>query len=100
VDVVQGNAPGGMIVTLYFDQKTGLLVRAVRYTASPVGKIPVQADFGDYREVAGVKIPHSFTLTWLDGRDTFELSSVRANVAIDAARFAKPAPSTPRGAGR
>jgi hypothetical protein len=100
VDVVQGNAPGGMIVTLYFDQKTGLLVRAVRYTASPVGRIPVQADFGDYREVAGVKIPHSFTLTWLDGRDTFELSSVRANVAIDAARFAKPAPSTPRGAGR
>ena len=101
VDVVQGNAPGGMVVTLYFDQKTGLLVRSVRYTASPVGRIPVQADYGDYREVAGVKIPHAFTLTWLDGRDTFELSNVRANVAVEATRFAKPAPSAaPRAAGR
>jgi photosynthetic reaction center cytochrome c subunit len=102
VDVVQGNTAGGTIVTLYFDQKTGLLTRSVRYTDSPVGKIPVQADYDDYRDVAGVKIPHKFTLTWLDGRDTFELTQVRPNVAIDAAKFAKPAPSTPaaRPAGR
>jgi hypothetical protein len=40
-------------------------------------------------------------MTWLDGRDTFELTQVRPNVAIDAAKFAKPAPSTPpRPAGR
>ena len=95
VDVVQGNTAAGTIVTLYFDQKSGLLTRSVRYTDSPVGKIPVQADYEDYRDVSGVKMPHKFTLTWLDGRDTFELASVRANVAIDAAKFAKPAPSTP-----
>ncbi len=95
VDVVQGNTAGGTIVNLYFDQKTGLLARSVRYTDSPVGKIPVQADYEDYRDVAGVKIPHTFTMTWLDGRDTFELTQVRANAAIDAAKFAKPAPSTP-----
>jgi hypothetical protein len=34
-------------------------------------------------------------MTWLDGRDTFELTQVRANAAIDAAKFAKPVPSTP-----
>ena len=95
VDVVQGNTAAGTIVTLYFDQKTGLLTRSVRYTDSPVGKIPVQADYEDYRDVAGVKFPHKFTMTWLDGRDTFELTQVRANAAIDAAKFAKPAPSTP-----
>ena len=95
VDVVQGNTAGGTIVNLYFDQKTGLLARSVRYTDSPVGKIPVQADYENYRDVAGVKIPHTFTMTWLDGRDTFELTQVRANAAIDAAKFAKPAPSTP-----
>ena len=95
VEVVQGNTAAGTIVTLYFDQESGLLVRSVRYTASPVGRIPVQADYKDYRDVAGVKIPHTFTLTWLDGRDTFELTQVRPNAAIDAARFAKPAPSTP-----
>lgn len=96
VDVVQGNTAAGTVVTLYFDQKTGLLMRSVRFTDSPVGKIPVETDYEDYRDVAGVKIPHKFTMTWLDGRDTFELTQVRPNVAIDAAKFAKPAPSTPR----
>jgi hypothetical protein len=101
VDVVQGNTAAGMMITLYFDQKTGLLTRSVRYADSPVGKIPVQADYGDYRDVAGVKFPHKFTLTWLDGRDTFEVAQVRPNVAIDAARFSKPAPpTTPRPAAR
>jgi hypothetical protein len=95
VDVVQGNTAAGIIISLYFDQKTGLLTRSVRYTDSPVGKIPVQADYEDYRDVAGVKIPYKFTMTWLDGRDTFELTEVRANAAIDAAKFAKPVPSTP-----
>ena len=95
VEVVQGNTAAGTIVTLYFDQKTGLLTRSVRYTDSPVGKIPVETDYEDYRDVAGVKIPHKFTMTWLDGRDTFELTQVRANAAIDAAKFAKPAPSVP-----
>jgi photosynthetic reaction center cytochrome c subunit len=95
VDVVQGNTAAGTIINLYFDQKTGLLTRSVRFTDSPVGKIPVQADYADYRDVAGVKVPHTFTMTWLDGRDTFELTQVRANAAIDAAKFVKPAPSTP-----
>ena len=101
VDVVQGNTPTGIIVTLYFDQQSGLLTRSMRYTDSPVGKIPVQVDYSDYRDVAGIKVPYKFTMTWLNGRDTFEMSQVRANVAIDAAKFAKPAPSIPpRPAGR
>jgi len=101
VDVVQGNTATGIIVTLYFDQQSGLLTRSMRYTDSPVGKIPVQVDYADYRDVAGIKVPYKFTMTWLNGRDTFEMSQVRANVAIDAAKFAKPAPSTPpRPAGR
>ena len=95
VDVVQGNTADGIVVTLYFDQKTGLLTRSVRYTDSPVGKIPVQADYSDYRDVNGVKLPFKFTQTWLDGRDTFELTQIRANATVDAARFNKPAPSAP-----
>jgi len=95
VDVVQGNAAGGIVVTLFFDQKTGLLTRSVRYTDSPVGKIPVQTDYSDYRDVNGVKLPFKFTQTWLDGRDNFEVAQIRANAPIDAAKFAKPKPSTP-----
>ena len=74
-------------MTLYFDQKTGSAdaVGAVD-SDSPVGKIPVQADYSDYRDVAGVKMPFKFTMTWLDGRDNFELTQVRPNVTIDAAK--------------
>jgi hypothetical protein len=100
VDVVQGNAPDRIIVTLFFDQKTGLLVRSVRYTDSPVGKIPVQVDYSDYRDVNGLKLPFKFTQTWLDGRDNFELTQVRTNATVDAAKFAKPKPSTPPRAAR
>ena len=49
-------------------------------------------DYSDYREVAGVKMPFKWTVTWLDGQSTYELTSVQPNAAIDASRFAKPAP--------
>ena len=98
VDVLQGTTMGGTLVTFYFDQESGLLSRMVRYSDSPVGKIPTQLDYADYRDVAGVKIPFRFTVTWLDGLDTIELSEVRPNVPIDAARFARPAAPPPQSA--
>jgi photosynthetic reaction center cytochrome c subunit len=90
--VVQGATPTGALATLYFDQNTGLLARMMRYANSPVGRLVTQYDYSDYREVAGVKIPHKWTMTWLDGREDFELTDVQANATIDAAKFAKPAP--------
>jgi photosynthetic reaction center cytochrome c subunit len=92
VQVVQGTGAGGVTATLFFDAENGLLVRQIRYVESPVGRLPTQVDYSDYRDVSGVKLPFKWTVTWLDGRDNIELSEVRANVPIDAARFAKPAP--------
>ena len=91
---VQGNK-GAALVTLYFDEETGLLTRAVRSTPSPVGRLPVQMDYSDFREVAGVKLPFKWTMTWLDGRSNFEMSDVQPNTAIDAARFGRPGPPKP-----
>ena len=95
VDVVQGNTADGIMVSLFFNQKTALLTRSVRYTDSPVGKLPVQTDYSDYRDVNGVKMPFKFIQTGLDGRDTFELTQIRANTNVEASRFAKPAPVAP-----
>jgi photosynthetic reaction center cytochrome c subunit len=95
VEVVQGTSAGGVIVTLYFDKESGLLLRMVRYTDSPVGRIPTETNYADYRDVSGVKIAYRYTMTWLDGREAFELNDVRPNVAIEAAKFAKPAPPEP-----
>jgi photosynthetic reaction center cytochrome c subunit len=95
VQVVQGTTAGGVIATLYFDAESGLLVRLVRYSNSVVGRIPTQIDYADYRDVSGVKMPFRWTVTWLDGRENFELSEVLANTPIEAAKFTKPAPSAP-----
>jgi hypothetical protein len=40
-----------------------------------------------------VKIPSKWTSTWTDGQAHFDLSQVQANVAVDAAKFNKPAPA-------
>jgi photosynthetic reaction center cytochrome c subunit len=97
VQVVQGTSAAGLTATLFFDDESGLLVRQVRFIESPVGRIPTQIDYADYREVSGIKLPFRWTVTWLDGRDTIELTDVRVNVAIDEARFGRPAaPAPPR----
>ena len=93
VNVLQGTGTGGFTATLYFDVESGLLTRVVRYANSAMGRVPTQFDFDNYREVAGVKVPFKWTFSWVSGRDVVELSEVQPNVAIDAARFAKPAPA-------
>ena len=90
VRMVQGTMDGRLPVNLYFDNQSGLLVRQVRYTDSPVGLAPMQVDYADYRDVSGVKIPFHWTATWLDGRSTTQLSEVQSNVPIEAAKFTKP----------
>lgn len=96
VNVVQGTTPGGTLATLYFDSQSGLLVRMVRYGKSPIGRVPTQIDYADYREVNGIKVPFRMLFAWLDGRDAIQLSEVQTNVPIDAARFVR----APRAAGK
>jgi len=90
VTVVQGNGPNGTLATLYFDDASGLLVRLVRHGRSPIGRVPTQVDYSDYRDVGGVKFPFRWTFAWLDGRDSFEFSDVKLNVPVVAARLGKP----------
>jgi hypothetical protein len=97
---VQGNTPGGTVVSLYFDDKTELLRRMLRYVDSPVGPLLTQWDYENYKDVNGIKMPFKITHTWLDGREIMELTQIRPNVAIENARFNKPAaakaPAKPR----
>jgi hypothetical protein len=96
VDVVQGTGPRDLLVTLYFEQETGLLLRELRYGNSPIGRVPTQIDYADYRDVNGIKLPFRITYAWLDGRDSIVLNEIRTNVAIDETKFGRPAPLKPR----
>ena len=92
VRVVQGSNPGQAPVNFYFDE-AGLLVRVLRFSDTAVGRVPTQTDFSDYRDVMGVKMPFKWTTTWTNGQATTELSEIRLNAPIDAARLARPAPA-------
>lgn len=100
VQVIQGRlVQGGLPVKLYFDSMSGLLVRMIHYTNSPVGVVPTQVDYSDYRDVSGVKLPYHWVVTWTDGRSTIEMSEMHTNVPIDASKFAQPKPQAPKPAG-
>jgi photosynthetic reaction center cytochrome c subunit len=90
VQVVQGDRPNGVVATLFFDNKTGLLLRELRYSRSPIGRIPTQIDYSDYRDLNGIKIPYRLTFAWLDGRDSIEIKDVQVNVPIPDAKFGTP----------
>ncbi len=92
--VVQGSMADGTRVKLYFDKTSGLLVRQTRYAPTAVGTVPTHVVYSDYRDVpgAGVKLPFTWQMTWVDGQYTINVMSVQPNAPIDAAKFAKPAP--------
>jgi photosynthetic reaction center cytochrome c subunit len=93
VNVVQGRGAGGARIKLYFDVESGLLTRQVRYADTVIGMVPTQVDYADYRDVAGVKMPFNIVITWTDGQSKILFKEIQPNVAIDAAKFAKPAPA-------
>ena len=89
---VRVSSKGRRDVTLYFDKESGLLVRMQRYFSSPVGRVPIQLDYDNYRAVAGVMMPFKYSYAWLSGRDEFTITDVQPNVTIDPAKFGKPTP--------
>jgi len=100
VQVIQDASGGNTGVKLYFDKVTGLLVRQVRYSDTAVGFIPTQVDYSDYRLVPGtlVKMPYHWVVTWTDNQTTIQLTSIRPNAKINAAKFDMPAPPKAAGA--
>ena len=88
--VVVGQRDGRTPLRLYFDEQSGLLVRLVRLGETPLGRLPTQIDYADYREAGGVKIPFRWTLARPGGRFTIQVSDVKQNVPVDDAKFARP----------
>ena len=57
VIVAEGTAPRGGTHRLYFSEQSGLLVRRTDEIETPLGSVPEQYDFADFRGVDGVKVP-------------------------------------------
>jgi outer membrane lipoprotein-sorting protein len=94
--LVVGKREGKTPLRLYFDEQSGLLIRLVRYGETPLGRLPTQIDYADYRDAGGVKVPFRWTLARTSGRFTIQVSEVKENVPVNDAKFAKP-PAPPDG---
>ena len=93
IDVIEGQSRRGSPVKLYFDRQTGFLVRSVRYSTTAVGTVPITVVYSNYQDVpgVGVKAPYTWEVIWTNGRGTYNITSMQPNVAIENARFGRPA---------
>ena len=96
--VVFGRKQGQPPVKLYFDPESGLLTRVVRYTETPLGRLPVQIDYSDYGDVAGVKVPKQWTLARPNGRFMIQIDEVDQKQPIADSKFTEP-PAAPAATG-
>jgi len=93
--LVIGEKEGAPPLRLYFDQKSGLLVRLVRYVDSPLGYNPTQIDYADYRAAEGVKVAYRWTVARPGNHFTVQVEQLQQNVPVDNARFVLPPPPPP-----
>jgi photosynthetic reaction center cytochrome c subunit len=75
---------------IYFDVQSGLLLRISHRIDSPLGALPLQTDYEDYRDVSGLKIPFTVRVARVDGMTTYTWTKMDANVAIEPSRYEKP----------
>lgn len=77
---------------LYFDMQSGLLLRRLTLTPTPVGNIPQQTDFDDYRDVGGIELPFVVRVDTIDPRGgaTRRYSEIRLNADVDDKIFEQP----------
>jgi len=85
--VVQAKPADGAVEKLFFDVKTGLLVRRYTESDTALGKLPLQTDYEDFRDVDGVKQP--FLIHWsfpgrVWGR---KIDEIKQNAPLDDAKF-------------
>jgi hypothetical protein len=75
----------------YFDVTSGLLIRRVTLTDSPVGTIPSQTDFDDWKDVGGTKYPYVVKWTSVDWRNSSirKYSDVTLGAKIEEKAFEK-----------
>jgi photosynthetic reaction center cytochrome c subunit len=99
--VVNGYPQSDSPEKLYFDMKTGLLVRRLTTLPTLLGLFPYAIDYDDYRRTnSGVMVPFILRMNPSTPQDeaktnsTMQVLRVRDNVSIDDHRFARPLPKS------
>jgi zinc protease len=85
--VVEYTTPKGEKSSDYYDKESGLKIQTVTIQKSPQGEAPVATKYGDYKDVKGVKVPHSFSQAMGPMSIKFDAQTVEVNLAVDDAVF-------------
>jgi photosynthetic reaction center cytochrome c subunit len=89
---VVGRTEGQPPLKLYFDSQNGLLLRLIRYSETPLGRLPTQIDYRDYRDADGVKVAYRWSLARPGNRFSIQVEELHQNVQVDEAKFTPPPP--------
>ena len=85
---VVAKSPNGSTGTYYYGVESGLKVRAIETAEMQGQQVTTTQEFSDYKEVSGVKFPHSQKVTGgpMPPMD-FKLESIEVNSKFDASVF-------------
>ncbi len=81
----------GSPITRYYDAETFLVVAQAMKRVTSQGTLDMRVELSDYREVDGVKGPFLIKQITAAQEVVIKLAEVKNNVALEDARFAKPA---------
>jgi hypothetical protein len=87
---------GELVSKFYFDKESGLLIRILRFTRSPLGLNPTQIDYSDYRVQDGIKIPFQQTTSRPNSRVVIQFQEAKFNVPLEDAKFTRPIAVAPK----
>jgi photosynthetic reaction center cytochrome c subunit len=97
VVVISGTPYPNVTEQLSFDRETGLLLRRAVVTGSGgtgfnIMNLGEQIDYSDYRDVGGIKVPHTVRHSTWNQVTTEKFADVKINAPVADEVFAKPAP--------
>lgn len=76
----------------YFDAETRLILGRKRYILSPVGEIPQQINYENFKELQGARVPYTlradFVDPWIGG--SFDFTEILVDAPLDDAEFQMP----------
>jgi len=80
---------------LYYDVDSGLLVRRISLVGTPYGPFAQTADYDNYKEFSGVKVPTMVRRYDFNSVLTATITDVAFNTPVDDSRFAAPPAAAP-----
>jgi len=88
--VITATPAEGTPVKMYYDTESGLMVRQLVTRHTPIGPLEIDIRLEDYRDVDGVRRPHTIRQMSSMFSAVIQLSEIKQNVEIDDAVFRKP----------